>query len=158
MAPRRRHLHHWLRALVSVLVAVFFVLISVLIVVSQFSETSSKNEVLSLTSFIVILTFSSVAFNWCRVSPSFSTERVLKKVYQTGIDLLLSSLLALIASFFAWFQSTPEPGAPWLSKACLFLHWIFLSLAVVFFLLSILRLLAVIRREPCDAGEDSKEH
>lgn len=140
-----------LLVLVSSLIALTLILISALLVVTQFSETSSKNEMLSLTSFIVILTFSGLAFNWCRVPPSFASEAILQKIYRTGIHLFLSSLLALVASFFTWFQSTPEMTSPWMPKACLLLHWIFISLAIVFFLIAMLRLLAALVRDSSDA-------
>jgi glucose uptake protein GlcU len=131
-------------------IALALILISVLLVATQFSEVSSRNEMLSLTSFIVILTFSGIAFNWCRVPPNFASEEILKKVYRTGIHLFLSSLLALVASFFTWFQTTPEMNTPWMAKTCLLLHWIFISLAVIFFLISMLRLLVVIINEHAD--------
>lgn len=139
------HLHQKLRSLVSVLVGVFMVIISVVIVATQFTELSVKNENLSLASFLVILSFSGVAFQWAGVTASFASPKVLKKVYQTGVDLFLDSLLALIAAFFAWLQSTPGLLASWLATTCMVIHWIFLSLAVIFFLISTLCLLLAIK-------------
>lgn len=136
-----------LLVLVCGLIALTLILISALLVVTQFPETSSKNEMLSLTSFIVILTFSGLAFNWCRVPPSFASEAILQKIYRTGIHLFLSSLLALVASFFTWFQTSQEMASPWMPKACLLLHWIFISLAIVFFLIAMLQLLAALARD-----------
>jgi uncharacterized membrane protein len=140
-----------LLVLVCGLIALTLILISALLMVTQFSETSSKNEMLSLTSFIVILTFSGLAFNWCRVPPSFASEAILQKIYRTGIHLFLSSLLALVASFFTWFQTSQEMTSPWMPKACLLLHWIFISLAIVFFLIAMLRLLAALVRDSSGA-------
>lgn len=147
MPKRFPRLPHILLMLVCGLIALALILISVLLVASQFSEASSKNEMLSLTSFVVILTFSGLAFNWCRVPLSFASEEILKKIYRTGIHLFLSSQLALVASFFTWFQTSPEMNTPWMSKACLLLHWIFISLAIAFFLIAMLRLLAAIVKE-----------
>lgn len=127
--------------------ALALVVISLLLVVNQFSEAASKDEMLSLTSFVVILTFSGLTFNWCRVPPNFGSEEILKKVYWAGIQLFLSSLFALVASFFTWFQRSPEMNASWMSKSCLILHWVFISLAIVFFLIAMLRLLATIVKE-----------
>jgi hypothetical protein len=90
-----------LRAVVSAVVAVFLVVISIVIVATQFTEFSVKNENLSLASFIVILSFSGVAFQWAGVTARFADPKVLKRVYQTGVDLFLDSILALIAAFFA---------------------------------------------------------
>lgn len=145
-------LPHTLLMLVCGVIALALILISVLLVATQFSEASSKNEMLSLTSFVVILTFSGLAFNWCRVPPHFASEEILKKIYRTGIHLFLSSLLALVASFFTWFQTSPEMNSPWMPKACLLLHWIFISLAIVFFLIAILRLLAALVTDSSDGG------
>ena len=144
------HLHQKLRALVCVIVAVFLVIISLVIIFTQFTEASAKNENLSLASFLVILTFSGVAFQWAGVTASFASPKVLKKVYQTGVDLFLDSLLALIAAFFAWLQSTPGMLAPWLGTVCLVIHWLFLSLAVIFFLISTLCLLFAIKEVEWD--------
>lgn len=139
------NLHQKLRALVCGVVAVFMVIISIVIIATQFAEFSARNENLSLASFIVILSFSGVAFQWAGVTAGFASPKVLKKVYQTGVDLFLDSLLALIAAFFAWLQSTPGILAPGLGTICLAIHWVFLSLAVLFFLISTLCLLAAIK-------------
>jgi hypothetical protein len=144
------HLHQKLRALVCAIVAVFLVIISLVIILTQFTEVSAKNENLSLASFLVILTFSGVAFQWAGVTAGFASPKVLKKVYQTGVDLFLDSLLALIAAFFAWLQSTPGMLAPWLGTVCLLIHWLFLSLAVIFFLISTLCLLLAIKEVEWD--------
>jgi len=56
-----------------------------------------------------------------------------------------------VASFFTWFQTLPELNYPWLSKSCLLLHWVFISLAIVFFLVAMLRLLATIVKECWEA-------
>lgn len=129
------------------ILALALIVISLLLVANQFTEAASKDEMLSLTSFVVILTFSALTFNWCRVPPNFASEEILKKVYWAGIQLFLSSLFALVASFFTWFQRSPEMNASWMSKSCLLLHWVFISLAIVFFLVAMLRLLASIVKE-----------
>jgi hypothetical protein len=144
-------LHQKILVLVCALIAFALILISVLVLASQFSEASSKNEMLSLTSFAVILTFSGLAFNWCRVPLDFASPGLLHQVYHTGIQLFLSSLLALVASFLIWFQTSLETSTPWMSKACQLLHWTFISLSIVFFLIAMLRLLAAIVKESSHA-------
>ena len=42
--------------------ALALVVISLLLVANQFTEAASKDEMLSLTSFVVILTFSALTF------------------------------------------------------------------------------------------------
>jgi hypothetical protein len=122
------HLHQKLRALVCAIVGVFLIIISLVIILTQFTELSAKNENLSLASFLVILSFSGVAFQWSGVTSGFASPKVLKKIYQTGVDLFLDSLLALIAAFFAWLQSTPGMLAPWLASICI-CHPLVFSLA-----------------------------
>jgi len=146
--------HMKLRAVVSAIVAIFLVVISIAIISTQFTEFSTRNENLSLASFLVILSFSGVAFQWAGVTAGFASPKVLKKVYQTGVDLFLDSILALIAAFFAWLQSTPELMPPWLASTCIVIHWVFLSLAVVFFLISMLCLLAAIKDVQWDTSRE----
>ena len=134
-----------LRKVVSLIVAIFLVVISIVVIGTQFTEFATKSENLSLASFLVILSFSGVAFQWSGVTADFASPKVLKKVYQTGVDLFLDSLLALIAAFFAWLQSTPGIMPPWLASTCMIIHWVFLSLAVIFFLISTLCLLIAIK-------------
>jgi hypothetical protein len=105
----------------------------------------------------VILSFSGVAFQWAGVTARFADPKVLKRVYQTGVDLFLDSILALIAAFFAWLQSTPGMVPPWLGTLCLLIHWLFLSLAVVFFLISTLCLLAAIKDVEWDSKRERDE-
>ena len=93
-----------IRKLTCLLLGPFLCLTAVVILATQFTELASKNEILSLTSFLVLLSFSALAFNWCRVSTSACSESDLVAVYEVGVDLFLSSMLALIATFLAWVQ------------------------------------------------------
>jgi hypothetical protein len=120
MSNFMQRLHERLRTVVSAIVAIFLIVISIVIISTQFTEFSSRNENLSLASFLVILSFSGVAFQWAGVTAGFASPKVLKKVYQTGVDLFLDSILALIAAFFAWLQSSPgllSPGLASLSSS-----------------------------------------
>jgi quinol-cytochrome oxidoreductase complex cytochrome b subunit len=101
---------------------------------------------LSLTSFLVLLSFSALAFNWCRVSPSACSESDLVAVYEVGVDLFLSSMLALIATFLAWVQ-LGQGGIPVSLNPVFFaLHWFFLLGALVLFLIAVFSLLQVVKR------------
>jgi hypothetical protein len=136
-----------LRKASFILLPIFLVLILVSVLASQFTELASRNEVLSLSSFITLLTFSGLAFNWCRVSPAIVPEALLNFVYRAGVDLFLASLLALIATFFAWLQINPSglPSTiqPILQPILFPLHWLFLALSLLLFLLSIFHLLHI---------------
>ena len=131
------------------LIPYFFILILLILLGTQFTELGTSNEILSLTSFVTLLTLSSLAFNWSRVSTSFTSEVLLQAIYRSGIDLFVASLLALIATFFAWLLTKPGLIIPF-SRTVLIvlfcLHWIFLALSLLLFLLSLFQLLGTIRK------------
>ena len=124
----------------------FFILALVAVLAAQFSELNTANEILSLSSFITLISFSALAFNWSRVSTTFTPEPFLKEVYQTGIDLFLASLLALVATFFAWLQAKTIPLPQVLQPVLFALHWLFLACSLLLFVISILHLAATARQ------------
>jgi hypothetical protein len=128
-----------LRRITFFLLPPFLIVISLSILAAQFTEFATKSEILSLSSFVVLLSFSALAFNWCRVSPALTSEKILKLVYQSGIDLFLASLLALIASFFSWLKTNPSFLS--LYPGLFVLHWLFLTLAIFLFLIAILAII-----------------
>lgn len=143
----------FLRRLAFLLLPPFLILIAVCLLALQFQEIASKNEALSLTSFIVLLSFSALAFNWCRVSPALVPEHTLKVLYTAGVDLFLASLLALVATFFAKVQTVNLPLLPAMANPLFFvLHWIFLLLSLLLFLGAILTILRA-AREKSDGPE-----
>jgi transposase len=105
---------------------------------AQFLKIASKNELLSLTSFVVLLSFSALSFNWCRVSPSYSSEKLLNVICSAGVDSFIASLLALVAAFFAWLQTMNLSILPSIGYPLLFvLHFSFILLSLLPFLTSI---------------------
>jgi hypothetical protein len=151
MSCERNQLQRFLRRATLWLLPPLLLLIAIAILAAQVTELATQKEVLSLSSFVVLLSFSGLAFNWCRVSTALASEAVLKAVYHVGIDLFLASLIALVASFFAWLQTTPNTLPAALAPALFGLHLVFLCLALVYFLVSILSLLRVVRQ--MDAAE-----
>jgi hypothetical protein len=145
MSYQRHSFQKLLRRSAIVLLPVLLVLIALSILAAQLTELATQKEVLSLSSFIAILSFSGLAFNWCRVSTELAPEPLLKSVYEVGIDLFLASLLALVATFFAWLQTMPAVLPALLGPIIFGLHLFFLCLALVYFLVSILSLLRVVR-------------
>ncbi len=121
------------------------VLISLGLLASQFTELATNNEILSLTSFVVLISFSALAFNWCRVSPTLASEDILRGIYQAGIDLFLASLLALVAAFFAWLQTLPKLYFPKINPVLFSLHWIFFLLSILLFLTAVLSLVQAVQ-------------
>jgi len=120
--------------------------LAITMLVAQFTEVTSNSEILPLTSFIVLLSFSALAFNWCRVPPAFSSESALLIVYRTGIDLFIASLLALVSTFFAWMLTIQSGFPRFLTIAIIVLHWIFLFLALLLFVLAVLSLVAIVKQ------------
>lgn len=138
-----------LRWLSLLLLPYSFILILILLLTSQFTELGTSNEILSFSSFITLLSLSALAFNWSRVSISFTSELLLETIYRAGIDLFLASLLALISTFFAWLLTKPGLIVPFsrTTQFCLFgLHWLFLALSLLLFLLALFQLLGTIRK------------
>jgi len=135
-----------IRKVSCLLLGPFLCLTAAVLLVSQFSELDSRNEILSLTSFLVLLSFSALAFNWCRVPTSACSERDLVAVYEVGVDLFLSSMMALLATFFSWLPSGASGIPSTLNPVLFILHLVFLLGALVLFLVAIFALLRVIRR------------
>lgn len=111
----------------------------------QFRELSSRSEILSLSSFVVLLSFSALAFNWSRVSSEFVSAKKLHEVYEAAVDFFVASLLALVSAMFTWLQGTPNL-APLLWKALFGLHWLFLLGSIVLLLVALLALLRVVAK------------
>jgi hypothetical protein len=139
------HLRILLRRITCILLPPVLILIALSLLAAQLTELTTKNEILSLSSFIVLLSFSALAFNWCRVSPSFAPEKLLRLVYQAGIDLFLASLLALVATFFAWLKTTSSLVPSSLYPVLFVLHWLFLAISAFIFLLAILSILKAVK-------------
>jgi len=120
-------------------------LLGILLLVAQFLEMTGSKEILPLTSFVVLLSFSALAFNWCRTSSTFSSEATLERVFRAAVELFIASLLALVSVALQFMRT----GISWtpaaLALPIFIIHWIFLALAFLLFLLSILTLLSLAR-------------
>ena len=134
-----------MRRITCFLLPPFLFLTAVVILITQFTELASKNEILSLTSFLVLLSFSALAFNWCRVSSGACSEADLDVVYHVGVDLFLSSMMALISAFFSWLQVGVAGIPPILNPLFFAMHWFFLMLSMILFLIAIFHLLEVVK-------------
>ena len=107
----------------------------------QFIEVGRASEILSLSSFVILISFSALALNWCRAPGSLTQENQLREIYHAGIDCFIASILALLSTFFTWIRFTPLFQGSILSLILFLLHWIFLLLAIGLFALSLLQLL-----------------
>jgi len=132
-----------LRRTSFILLPVFLTVVFISLLLTQFTELATRSEILSLSSFVTLLSFSALAFNWCRVSSSIVSESLLNLVYQAGVDLFLASLLALVATFFAWLQINPARIPSSFQTGLFLFHWGFLFLSLLLFLVSMLSLLHV---------------
>jgi len=135
------------RNVACILLPPVLICISLVMLIIQFSELSTKAEILSLSSFIVLLSFSALAFNWCRVSPAFVAQATLASIYNVGVDSFLASLFALVATFFAWLKVTFSTSSSWSYLILFALHWLFLLFSILLFLTSLLHLLKAVREE-----------
>ncbi len=139
-------LHKFLQTVSYLLLPPVICLLAAGMVAGQILELGGNQELLPLTSFIVLISLSALAFNWCRVPAAFSSETKLKIIYRAGIDLFMASLLALIAAVFAFLPTIKQfslTGA--LRIAALSLHWVFFLLALLLFVAAMLAILGVAR-------------
>ncbi len=120
----------------------FLALGALTILITQFFEISSRQEVLSLTSFVVLLSFSALAFNWSRVGPDLASPEKLRAIYEAAVDFFIASMLALVSTMFTWLQNSP--GTPLMGQILFALHWIFLLASIVLLLVALLALLRVV--------------
>ncbi|MEI6323113.1 MAG: hypothetical protein WCP60_08440 [bacterium] len=132
-----------LRKIALLLLPPFLLLLFLSILATQFAELGTAKELLSLTSFVILLSFSALAFNWCRVPTSFTPETLLIVIYQAGVDFFIASLLALVSTFFAWLQMSPLPQTKLLQILGFWLHWIFLFLSLGLFVFAALDLVRI---------------
>ncbi|TWT31369.1 hypothetical protein [Blastopirellula retiformator] len=152
MISKIQQVLRWIACLIA---PIFLLLVAVIVLIWQFTEITSRQEVLSLTSFLVILTFSASSFNWSRATHNFASEVTRKRIYQAGVDLFLAALLALIASCFAWLQSSPprffrlsiiSDNQQFLFLLLFWIHWTFLLLALLITCVSLTSLVLSIHR------------
>lgn len=121
-------------------------LVALFVLIAQFKEIGTNSEILPLSSFVVLISLSGLAFNWCRVSSSFTTEALLQVIYRAGIDLFLASLLAIVSAALAFIR-TLWPAIPTtLNYTILTLHWVFLALSMLLFVIAILSILTTARK------------
>lgn len=73
-------------------------------------------------------------------------------VYEVGVDLFLSSMMALLATFFSWLPLGASGIPATLNPVLFILHLIFLMGALVLFLIAVFALLRVVR---CGHGMES---
>jgi hypothetical protein len=146
MQPHLDKTRSLIRRVTCFILPPFLIITAAILLVTQFTELATQNEILSLTSFLVLLSFSALAFNWCRVSTISCTEADLDAVYEVGVDLFLSSMMALIAAFFVWLQVGASGVFVMLTPIFFTMHWIFLLLSLLLFLVAIFHLLEVVKR------------
>jgi len=126
----------------------FLILLLIIAIAIHFGEMRTSTEIFSFSSFVTMISFSGLAFNWCRVSPSFTSEPLLSSIYQIGIDLFLASLNALIATFFVWLKINLTLLSGTLNWALFGLHFIFLVASLAMFAISLIQLVLTIRKIP----------
>jgi len=142
LIPRCRSL---VRGVSLLLLPPLLVLVCGGMLVAQYFELFGNQEVLPLTSFVVLLSFAGLALSWCRVRADFTPEETLRRVYLASIDLFVSSLMALVSTAFSWVLTTQTSLPPALFYSATVLHWISLLLALLLFLVAILTLLQAAR-------------
>ncbi|MGB5830884.1 MAG: hypothetical protein WBG92_02700 [Thiohalocapsa sp.] len=118
------------------------VILAIALLGLQLTEFGENREILPLSSFVLLLSLSGLAFGWCRTAPKYSSEETLEAAYRSAIALFVASLLALISAGLAFLQQTVSGVPSALAIPIFVLHWLFLALALVLFLVAILTMLS----------------
>jgi hypothetical protein len=132
------------RVLVSVSCMVLAPSLVALAIVSlgiQMMEFGGNQEILPLSSFLLLLSLSALGFNWCRTAPKYSSEGALQTACRSAIELFVASLLALVSAGLAFLQQRFSSTPAVLAQPIFILHMLFLGLALVLFLGAILSML-----------------
>lgn len=123
-------------------------LLAIAALVAQFYEISAnKQEIIPITSLITLLSLSALAFNWCRVPGLFSSEDALKRVYEAGVDLFISTIMAFVSLVVAFILQTFQQQLNSIAALLLLIaHWLFFSLALLIFVFSTIALIAAAKQ------------
>ena len=119
---------------------------AVVVVASQYREMSTLQEVASLGSFVTFLALANFAVSWSRMPADLAPLPERRKAKQVGLDLFLSSLLALLSQALLWMAPVVKPSLPVLLAPLLGLHVLLLALSWVMAWLPMRRLLLLLQR------------
>lgn len=132
-----------IRNISIVLIPIGVVILLATVLIAQSTELATRSEILPLSSFAILLTFSSVAFGWSRVP--YLAEDTLLHIFRAGVDMFVASLLALTAAALGWLSSTPAIASSSAYVVLLGVHWFFLCLCFALFTIAILQLMRAVR-------------
>ena len=119
---------------------------AVVVVASQYREMSTLQEVASLGSFVTFLALANFAVSWSRMPADLAPLPERRTAKQVGLDLFLSSLLALLSQALLWMAPVVKPSLPVLLAPLLGLHVLLLALSWVMAWLPMRRLLLLLQR------------
>jgi len=133
------------RALLSLSRAVLgpsLVTMALALLLIQLMEFGGNKEILPLSSFVLLLSLCGLGFNWCRTAPKHSSEAALEAACRSAIKLFVASLLALVSAGLAFLRQSVSGMPDALATPIFVLHWLFLALALLLFLVAILSMLS----------------
>lgn len=131
------------RRFTVILIPPSLLLIVVLVMAEQFTEIQDRNEILTATVVVALMSMSALSFSWVRCLPDDLLRTYGDVIHGAGIDLFIASLPALISAFLIWIK-VPTPIDSIAGTLLIFtLHWIFLLMAMVYSVNALLRLLRV---------------
>lgn len=137
---------HRIRALAVQLSLWGLLVAAVVVVVSQYREVSTLQEGASLGSFVTFLALANFAISWSRMQVDLATLAERRCAKQVGLDLFLSSLLALLSQALLWLAPMLKPALPMLVTPVVGLHVLLLALSWLMAWLPMRRLLLLLQR------------
>jgi hypothetical protein len=145
------------KSIVSWVLPALLCMLAFALVLAQFSEFVGNKEIIPLTSFLVLLTMSNTAFNWCRVSENFTSHSVLVSIYYCAVALLVASLSAVVSAAFAFVTVTFSFLPNWLVVIFTVLHILLFIFSLIVSLVAFIALLRRAAKENTSQGTLRKQ-
>jgi hypothetical protein len=131
------------RRFTGLLIPPSLMLVVLLMLMEQFTEIQDRNELLTATVVVALVSLSALAFSWARCLPENLLKIYGETIHGAGVDLFIASLPALISAFLIWIKLPPTLEYTVTTLLVFSLQWFFLLIALVYSLLALMRLLKV---------------
>ncbi|HJO93870.1 MAG TPA: hypothetical protein QF753_10755 [Victivallales bacterium] len=118
---------------------IMLIISSVFIIIGLYKHFSSSTEIVPGSVFVVLLSLSALCMSWARLD--VICEVVKKAVYESGIELFLSSMLVLVSLPVPWFCKLSKLDNTIIEPVLKYLHVILVFLALIVAYRAIVRLL-----------------
>jgi hypothetical protein len=121
---------------------IMLLLSSLFIIIGLYEHFSSITEIVPGSVFVVLLSLSALCMGWARLN--FISLDVKKSVYESGIELFLSSMLVLVSLPVPWFCRLAKWDNTLFEPILKYLHVFLVFFALIVAYKAIVRLLNVL--------------